>query len=137
MEMHQASSRLRLVKKKKNELTELIDSFDRSLKHSVGEQRKRLAKKQRFLKKKLKSMEKEIARLENSNGVSDHAIVKYVERILGINVNLIRDRLSELIPDDYDEHLVSFDSEFCAVINNKVVITVRPKGKPNNKKQSD
>ena len=85
-----------------------------------------LERTQRNLDNKLSqldSVQKEVTRLENNElDVSDHAIVRYMERIMGIDTQMIRDAI--LTESVRQMHLKLGDGKYPAAVENDDHCTV-------------
>ena len=85
----------------------------------------------RYLKKAKKNL-KALKRLKEKNKgeieVSDHTIVRYLERIKGVDVESIKSEIKSFIGQRFvgDAHY-PINSDFVLVVRNNTIITISPK----------
>ncbi|MEP1330125.1 hypothetical protein [Pseudophaeobacter sp.] len=60
--------------------------------------------------------------------VSDHAILRYLERVQGVNINAVRRKIGKAVTlgDDFPEARGVFHGGFLYRIRNQTVVTVLP-----------
>lgn len=87
-------------------------------------------------KQEIKDIDKKINKLKsNKLEISDHAILRYLERIENIDINKIKDRIkNELINEEIKNQvkilgngIFPIKNNLKAVIKNNIVITIYPK----------
>lgn len=86
------------------------------------------------LQKELYSIDEEIEMLERQKGkiaVTDHAVVRYMERVSGVDVDAIREEIRQLVPSrkglEGITDLNVFKGSHKLVIKDNAVVTVAPK----------
>lgn len=89
-----------------------------------------IGKELSLIKTKIDSTEKEIAWLKNDNVVvSDHAVIRYLERVEGMEIHKIRtsilsERVINQIKELGDGKYPIGDGKFRAIVKNNTVITI-------------
>ena len=82
-------------------------------------------RKYAYLDKKRKTLLAKVNKLTNGISISDHALLRYLERVVLIDAEKIRDNLTKIISKKYiaDGRYQLADNIY-AIIRNKVVTTI-------------
>ena len=97
---------------------------------ALKEQKKLVEKEISVLEDSLKSLEQKIEKIQNSDLiVSEHAIIRYIERVIGINIEEIVEKIAtekvKKMAECCGNGLYpSENGEFKLKINNNVVVTI-------------
>ena len=115
---------------------EIIKQFETMKSEIMGkitglkEQKKIVEKEISTLEESLKSLEQKINNLQNSDLiVSEHAIIRYIERVIGINIEEIvekiaTEKMKKMVECCGNGLYPSENGDFKLKINNNVVVTI-------------
>ena len=115
---------------------EIIKQFETMKSEIMGkitglkEQKKIVEKEISTLEESLKSLEQKINNLQNSDLiVSEHAIIRYIERVIGINIEEIvekiaTEKMKKMVEWCGNGLYPSENGDFKLKINNNVVVTI-------------
>ena len=115
---------------------ETVKKFETMKNEIVGkitglkEQKKIVEKEISTLEESLKSLEQKINNLQNSDLiVSEHAIIRYIERVIGINIEEIvekiaTEKMKKMVECCGNGLYPSENGDFKLKINNNVVVTI-------------
>lgn len=97
---------------------------------ALKEQKKLVEKEISVLEDSLKSLEQKIEKIQNSDLiVSEHAIIRYIERVIGINIEEIvekiaTEKMKKMVECCGNGLYPSENGDFKLKINNNVVVTI-------------
>lgn len=80
----------------------------------------RLAKNKKQIEERLKEVKQKINALEAGLQITDHAVVRYFERVLGFDINLIR---KEILPANAKDQIIELGN--CDYPSNNCILIVR------------
>lgn len=118
------SSELKALQRRRNEAAKELESQ----KEAIKEEQRELTRKQAELAK----LELQLSQLTDKEPiVSEHALLRYIERYLGADLEAIRERI---LTPELTERINSFPNGrfeigggFVAVVRDKVITTIKPK----------
>lgn len=125
-----SASKLKNLQSRKNLLTKELQ--DAAAKHEE------LQAKIVELRKEIESTEKDIEELQaEAPIVSEHALVRYLERVKGIDMEAIQREILEsgslLQAKEYPNGTFEIGNGFVAVVRDKTVVTIKEKGVKRNR----
>jgi hypothetical protein len=97
---------------------------------ALKEQKKLVEKEISVLEDSLKSLEQKIEKIQNSDLiVSEHAIIRYIERVIGINIEEIvekiaTEKMKKMVECCGNGLYPSENGEYKLKISNNVVVTI-------------
>lgn len=109
----------------------------KTLEKELSSNKETIAEEQRKgqkLLKELREIEDELEMLERKKGkvaVTDHAVVRYLERVAGVDIDAVKREIQELVPSrkglEGIDTLNVFKGPIKLVVKDNIVVTVAPK----------